>query len=51
MCYEFDELYRKAHEAEEARRKKRADELKQPPVPAKRATPAREPQQKEPVPA
>jgi len=41
MCYEFDEMYRKAREAEEARRKKLADDLRQPNTssPAKPAAP------------
>jgi len=50
MCYEFDEIYRKAREAEEARRKKTADDSKdKPSVPAKPAAPEVKP--REPVPA
>lgn len=54
MCYEFDEMYRKARETEEARRRKLADDLKkQDPssAPAKPLTPERGVRQKEPVPA
>jgi hypothetical protein len=50
MCYEFDEIYRKAREAEEASRKKTADDGKhKPSVPAKPAAPEVKP--REPVPA
>ena len=50
MCYEFDEMYWKARQAEEVRRKT-ADESKKdkPSVPAKPAAPEVKP--KEPVPA
>jgi hypothetical protein len=48
MCYEFDEMYRKTREAEEARRKKTADDSK-PSAPAKPAAPEVKP--REPVPA
>jgi hypothetical protein len=54
MCYEFDEMYRKTREAEEARRKKLADELKKQDTssaPAKPAAPHRGVKEKEPVPA
>jgi hypothetical protein len=54
MCYEFDEMYRKAREIEEARRKKLADDLKrqdQPSPPARPAAPERSVKEKEPVPA
>jgi hypothetical protein len=53
MCYEFDEIYRKAREAEEARRKKLADDLRQPntPSPAKPAAPQKPVKEREPVPA
>jgi hypothetical protein len=47
MCFEFDEMYRKAREAEDARRKKLADEKS--PAPAKPAAPELKP--REPVPA
>jgi hypothetical protein len=52
MCYEFDEMYWKAREAEEARRKKLADELNRQgkdSTPAKPAAPGVK--EKEPVPA
>jgi hypothetical protein len=49
MCYEFDELYRKARE-EEIRKKKLAEERRDPsPTPAKPVAPEARP--KEPVPA
>ena len=54
MCYEFDEMYRKARETEEARRKMRADDLKKqdkPSAPARPAAPERGVKEKEPVPA
>jgi hypothetical protein len=47
MCYEFDELYRKAREEEE-RRKKLAQDKDKTPAPAK---PAPEVKPREPVPA
>jgi hypothetical protein len=47
MCYEFDELYRKARE-EEAQRKKAQDGKEKSPVPAR---PAPEVKPREPVPA
>jgi hypothetical protein len=47
MCYEFDELYRKARE-EEAQRKKAQDGKDKSPAPAK---PAPEVKPREPVPA
>ena len=47
MCYEFDELYRKARE-EELQRKKAQDHKDQSPAPAK---PAPEVKPREPVPA
>jgi len=51
MCYEFDEMYWKARQAEEARRKKTADDSRKdkPSAPAKPAAPEVKP--KEPVPA
>ena len=51
MCYELDEMYWKARQAEEVRRKKTADESKKdkPSVPAKPAAPEMKP--REPVPA
>ena len=50
MCYEFDEMFRKAREIEEARRKMRADEPKdRPSAPAKPIAPEIKP--REPVPA
>jgi hypothetical protein len=50
MCYEFDEMVRKTREAEEARRKKTADDLKvKPSGPAKPVAPEVKP--REPVPA
>ncbi len=50
MCYEFDEMVRKAREAEEARRKKAADDLRvKPSAPAKPVAPEVKP--REPVPA
>ena len=53
MCYEFDEMYRQAREAEVARRKKLADELKRPDrfSPAKPAAPQRGVKEREPIPA
>ncbi len=54
MCYEFDEMYRRARETEEARRKKLADDLKRQEkssAPAKPAAPDRSVKEKEPVPA
>jgi hypothetical protein len=53
MCYEFDEMYWKAREAEEARRKKLADDLnrQERSVPAKPAAPGKGVKEKEPVPA
>ena len=54
MCYEFDEMYRKARETEEARRKKLADDLRRedkPSAPARPAAPERSVKEKEPVPA
>jgi hypothetical protein len=54
MCYEFDEIYRKARETEEARRKKLADDLRReekPSAPARPAAPERSVKEKEPVPA
>ena len=51
MCYELDEMYWKARQAEEIRRKNTADESRRdkPSVPAKPAAPAVKP--REPVPA
>jgi hypothetical protein len=50
MCYEFDEMYRKARETEGVRRKKTADDSKdKPSAPAKPAAPEVKP--REPVPA
>jgi len=50
MCYEMDEMYWKARQAEEARRKKTADDSKaKPSAPAKPVAPEVKP--KEPVPA
>ena len=50
MCYEFDEMVRNARAAEEARRKKLADERKDRlSAPAKPAAPEVKP--REPVPA
>lgn len=49
MCYEFDEMYRKAREAEEAQRKKQADSKEKSPAPAKPGAPEVKP--REPVPA
>jgi hypothetical protein len=49
MCFEFDEMYRKAREAEDARRKKLADFPEKSPAPAKPAAPEVKP--REPVPA
>ena len=52
MCYEFDEMFRKARETEEARRKMRADDLKKQDkssAPARPADPEVKP--REPVPA
>ena len=50
MCYEFDEMHRKAREADEARWKKTADDSKnKPSVPEKPAAPEAKP--REPVPA
>lgn len=53
MCYEFDEMYRKAREAEEARKKKLADDVRQPNTssPAKPAAPQKPVKEREPVPA
>ncbi len=55
MCYEFDEFYRRAREAEEAARKRKlADESKKPSetsAPAKPAAPGKGVERKEPVPA
>ena len=54
MCFEFAEMYRKAREAEETRRRKLADDLKrQAPssAPAKPAAPQKGVKEKEPVPA
>ena len=54
MCYEFDEMYRKAREIEETRKKKLADDLNrqdQPSAPARPAAPDRSVKEKEPVPA
>ncbi len=50
MCYELDEMYWKARQADEARRKKAADDNKdKPSAPAKPAAPEVKP--REPVPA
>jgi hypothetical protein len=50
MCYELDEMYWKARQADEARRKKAADDSKdKPSAPAKPAAPEVKP--REPVPA
>jgi hypothetical protein len=50
MCYEFDEMYRKAREVEEALRRKTAGDSKdKPSAPAKPAAPEVKP--REPVPA
>ena len=51
MCYELDEMYWKARQADEERRKKTADDRKsdKPSAPAKPAAPEVKP--KEPVPA
>jgi hypothetical protein len=53
MCYEFDEMYRKAREIEEARRKKLADDTKRQDKSSAPARPApeRSVKEKEPVPA
>ncbi|HLQ01939.1 MAG TPA: hypothetical protein VK143_06560 [Burkholderiales bacterium] len=54
MCYEFDEMYRRARETEEARRKKLAEDMKkqgQSSAPARPAAPERSVKEKEPVPA
>ena len=54
MCYEFDEMYRKARETEEARRKKLADDMKRDDkvsAPARPAAPGKGVKEKEPVPA
>ena len=52
MCYEFDEMYRKAREADEASRKKLADDLRnKSSAPAKPASPDKRVREKEPVPA
>jgi hypothetical protein len=54
MCYEFDEIYRKARETEEARREKLADDLKredESSAPARPAAPGKGVKEKEPVPA
>lgn len=52
MCYEFDEFYRRAREAEEARKRKLADESKrESSPPAKPAGPGKGVERKEPVPA
>ena len=54
MCYEFDEMYRKAREIEDARRKKMADDMKrqdESSAPARPAAPERSVKDKEPVPA
>jgi len=52
MCYEFDEMYRKAREADEASRKKLADDLRnKSSAPAKPASPDKNVREKEPVPA
>jgi len=50
MCYELDEMYWKARQAEETRRKKTADDSKdQPSAPVKPVAPEVKP--REPVPA
>jgi len=51
MCYELDEMYWKARQADEARRKKAADDSKKdkPSAPAKPVAPEVKP--REPVPA
>ena len=52
MCYEFDEMYRKAREADEARRKKLADDSRnKSAAPAKPVAPDKGVREKEPVPA
>jgi hypothetical protein len=52
MCYEFDEMYRKAREADEASRKKLADDLRnKSSAPGKPASPDKNVREKEPVPA
>ena len=54
MCYEFDEFYRRAREAEEARKRKLAEETRkqgESPAPAKPAAPGKGVERKEPVPA
>ena len=54
MCYEFDEMYRRARETEEARRRKLADDLAKQDkssAPAKPAAPQKGVKEKEPVPA
>ena len=54
MCYEFDEMFRRARETEEARRKKLADDMKrqdQSSAPSRPAAPDRSVKEKEPVPA
>ena len=51
MCYEFDEMFRKAREADEARRKKLADARNKSSTPAKPASPDKSVREKEPVPA
>jgi hypothetical protein len=49
MCFEFDDMYRKAREAEDARRKKLADSQEKSPAPARPTAPEVKP--REPVPA
>jgi hypothetical protein len=54
MCYEFDEFYRRAREAEETRKRKLADESRkqdESSAPAKPAAPGKGVERKEPVPA
>jgi len=53
MCYEFDEMFRRARETEEARKKKLADDMKREDKSSAPARPApeRSVKEKEPVPA
>ncbi len=54
MCYEFDEMFRRARETEEARKKKLADDMKREDkssAPARPAAPERGVKEREPVPA
>jgi len=51
MCYEFDEMYRKAREADEARKKSADDLRNKSSAPAKPVSPDKSVREKEPVPA